>query len=345
MGKDSANLDFLRACAVLTVYISHLFQMANVRAVGPISLNAFGQMGVLIFFVHTSLVLMLSMDRLKLPPSALFKVFYVRRAFRIYPLSAAVVSMVAVFSIPSFPTRPYIWLGWVHFASNLLLTQNLTFSPSILGPLWSLPYEVQMYIVLPALYLLIKAVPKWWVPVGLWLLSALLAPLQQAAVARMSLMQYCPCFLGGILGYVLADKPAFRLPFWGWPLMIAGTMAIRQNGFQAGWVACLLLGASAPQFAELGNGWLRKTAAWIAKYSYGIYLGHVIVFWVAFVLMRNYPGWEQVAACAALSVTVPVVMYHAVEHPAILIGVRLADSFRPPLRPMAVAANATSSVL
>lgn len=315
---------------MLTVYVSHLFQMAGVNSLGPLSLNAFAQMGVLIFFVHTSLVLMLSMDRMKLPAAALVKVFYVRRAFRIYPLSMITVALIALFSIPPFPTRPYVWLGWYHFASNLLLTQNLTFSPSILGPLWSLPLEIQMYLVLPALYFLIKAFPKWWVPVGLWALCVLCAPLQQATVARLSVMQYSPCFLGGILAYVLARRPAFRLPFWGWPLTIAAAVMIRQLGFQAGWVACLLLGAAAPQFADLGHGWLRKTAAWIAKYSYGIYLSHVIIFWAAFVLMRAYPVWAQVAVCAVLSIAAPVAMYHAIEHPAILAGVKTGNRFRGP---------------
>lgn len=329
MTKDSANLDFLRASAVLTVYVAHLIQMAGIRAVGPFTLNGIAQMAVLIFFVHTSLVLMLSMDRMKVPAATLFKAFYIRRAFRIYPLSIATVLLAVVFTIPPFPIRPYVWPGWYHFASNLLLAQNLTFSPSLIGPLWSLPYEVQMYLLLPPLYLLVKAVPAWWVPVGLWALAVLCAPLQKATISRQSLMQYAPCFLGGVLAFVLASRPAFRLPFWGWPLMIGIAFLIRQIGFQAGWVACLLLGASIPQFAELGDGWLRKAAAWIAKYSYGIYLSHVIIFWIAFILLRGYPGWVQAAVCAVLSVTVPVAMYHAIEHPAILAAVKLADRFSP----------------
>ena len=86
---DSANLDFLRAYAVLTVYFGHALQVFHIEQIfGRVTIYDFAQTGVLIFFVHTSLVLMLSLERLRIAPSwRLFKAFYIRRAFRIYPLS------------------------------------------------------------------------------------------------------------------------------------------------------------------------------------------------------------------------------------------------------------------
>ena len=46
---------------------------------------------MLLFFVHTSLVLMYSMQRSPLRGGALFRDFYIRRFFRIYPLSILTV--------------------------------------------------------------------------------------------------------------------------------------------------------------------------------------------------------------------------------------------------------------
>jgi peptidoglycan/LPS O-acetylase OafA/YrhL len=60
VSKNSANLDVLRATAVLMVFCHHLLEYGyfSERRV-----SGLGQFGVLIFFVHTSLVLMMSMER------------------------------------------------------------------------------------------------------------------------------------------------------------------------------------------------------------------------------------------------------------------------------------------
>src|SRR6185436_18412423 len=65
--KELANLDCLRSFAVLAVLIDHLEMMlASVH--GRASAEFFvklGHLGVLAFFVHTSLVLMFSLERLQ----------------------------------------------------------------------------------------------------------------------------------------------------------------------------------------------------------------------------------------------------------------------------------------
>src|SRR5512146_1173960 len=79
--RELANLDLLRTVAVALVFFSHLFMTLKIRFMGEL-----GHLGVLLFFVHTSFVLMMSMERLGLRGPRLFWVFMIRRAFRIYPL-------------------------------------------------------------------------------------------------------------------------------------------------------------------------------------------------------------------------------------------------------------------
>lgn len=81
-GKDSSNLDFLRSVAVLMVLIDHLCRHYHHDFVGPVAVVDVGYFGVLLFFVHTSLVLMRSMERSRLWGGALLTNFYVRRIFQ-----------------------------------------------------------------------------------------------------------------------------------------------------------------------------------------------------------------------------------------------------------------------
>ena len=102
---------------------------------------------MLIFFVHTSLVLMLSMQRMKkFNGMGLVWTFYVRRFFRIYPLSIVTVVLVFWLGIPEQALAVFQSPSRLDWLSNLLLIQNLSRSRSAIAPLWSLPWEVQMYL-------------------------------------------------------------------------------------------------------------------------------------------------------------------------------------------------------
>src|SRR5271155_3842427 len=82
----STNLDFLRSIAVLLVFCSHLFSLLLGEEEKWGFLFHLGQLGVLMFFVHTCLVLMWSLARSSLQGWRLFASFYIHRGFRLYPL-------------------------------------------------------------------------------------------------------------------------------------------------------------------------------------------------------------------------------------------------------------------
>lgn len=117
-----------------------------------------GAAGVAFFFVHTSLVLMQSLDRQT--QERVFVPFVVRRFFRICPVAVLVTSAVIVFHIPQTMIHRHM-ISWnytlLDVISNLTLAQNFVVPfTSIVPPAWSLSYEVQMYLLLPALYLMIR---------------------------------------------------------------------------------------------------------------------------------------------------------------------------------------------
>lgn len=333
--SESANLDLLRATAVLCVFYGHLAVLLGFYT--PKNLGFFG---VVLFFVHTSFVLMASLERLEASGFTrtwpLTAAFATRRLFRIYPLSIVCVLLVPVFQIPKFPGEAYAWIGWPAYLSNLANTQNLTHSKVVLAPLWTLPIEVQMYGVLPFFYMALRT--GRYRSLFFWILSAaasLAIPL--IFQGRINILLYAPCFLAGIVAYDLSQIFSKRLPAWLWPITLAATIGVwklfdgNQNFMDQvhrAWVFALVLGVLVVQFREITASTVATAAHLVAKYSYGIYVSHVAVFWFAIYRMSHFPLVARILAGAAASVLVPVALYHLVEHPCIQLGGRCAARFR-----------------
>src|ERR1019366_3535011 len=148
------NLDILRSVAVLAGFATHTLQVIAGCKFGEhfaygVDTYALGRIGVLLFFVHTSLVLMQSLERTgtELAAWPLIRHFYIKRAFRIYPLSICLISVCIAFSIPPNALGvAYEWHGARWVAASILLIQNITRDSQVSGPMYSLPYEVQMYL-------------------------------------------------------------------------------------------------------------------------------------------------------------------------------------------------------
>ena len=214
---ESANLDFLRAVAVLLVFITHLYGIYTGKGAKWDFFWHIGQLGVLMFFVHTCLVLMWSLERSGLDGWRVFAPFYVRRALRLYPLS--VVCVLIAYCVDARWSPVNLW-------PNLTLTQNLFFRdkpviPPTLTPLWSLPLEVQMYIVLPVLFLVLRNQSLRRLAV-LWSCSIPVALLQPAWGERFEIFKYAPCFLGGVIAWrLMRGRNTAPLAGWLWPFAIA----------------------------------------------------------------------------------------------------------------------------
>lgn len=307
----SPNLDLLRAVAVLCVFFAHLYDTYT-RSITDLTWH-FGQMGVLMFFVHTSLVLMQSLDRSELSGKALFTQFYLRRLFRLYPLS--IVCVLLSYLIVD---------GWTlkELFSNLTLTMNLTYSESMVGGLWTLPLEMQMYLMLPLLFVWYRNKPVYWLLL-LWLVSIPFAILQPMVSGRLSVIEYIPCFLGGVIAWRMVGLQ--RFPGWMWPLALAATTLVwlvstRENDMYFRWAFGLTLGLTIPWFRDIRSPWVNSVSSTVAKYSYGIYLSHIAAMTFAFRTLENQPEPVQWVAFVALAITLPVLAYHLIEHPMIQLG-------------------------
>jgi peptidoglycan/LPS O-acetylase OafA/YrhL len=337
--SSEPNLDALRAFAVLCVVARHLVTMFGIPARGWFQPQALGTFGVVIFFVHTSLVLMLSLDRQQarrpISQARLYAGFLVRRAFRIYPLAMAAVLLIYFALIPfADADSQRAGLAVVQdpraLLMNLFLVQDLTHSPLMEIPLWSLPAEVQMYLVLPALYFLARARGLRMFLIAVWPLAVVTAVLCKKLDASITVGLYAPCFVAGVICYLLL-KSRRPLPFWMFP----ATLAVILGGYMVGYarigmqaglgiIATLVLAFAIPLFTSMRAHWLRRSTHVVAKYSYGIYLFHLPCLWLAFGKLRFMGPLGSVVAFVVLLTVVVVLGYHALEAPMIAVGKRVA---------------------
>lgn len=81
---------------------------------------------------------------------------------------ASTLTLTGFWVLNGYPQRLHQTVGDI--LSNFLLVQNLTGAKPYPTVLWSLPLELQMYLFLPALYLLAKRIHAVGL-LAIWVLS------------------------------------------------------------------------------------------------------------------------------------------------------------------------------
>ncbi|HEY1807953.1 MAG TPA: acyltransferase, partial [Acidobacteriaceae bacterium] len=322
---EMPNLDLLRSIAVLLVVVEHMLLALRIERVGYWQIPWLGVVGVFMFFVHTSLVLMWSLDR---HPNTLG--FYIRRAFRIYPLAIAVVLITVIGHIPTIQSpdgATYFHTNGIrNVIANICLVQNLVWSGNILGVMWTLPLEVDMYFLLPFLYFFLQENFSLWPLLALW--AATVAYDRTAFASNVSGFGVCiPYFLAGVIAYVLfakVKKP--KLPAFLMPVLIFVLLALFMihPAWRSGWYLTFALGVGLPFFRQIRMKWLIRSSHEIAKYSYGIYLAHAWCISLGVNYLHNDNPAIRLAAILVPMAVIVVALHFAVEKPGIEFGAKLA---------------------
>lgn len=325
------NLDVLRAVAVSCVLVSHTLIARDV-ATPWYGREKLGRLGVLLFFVHTSLVLMSSLERQGRTRDGWLRTFYTRRAFRIYPLAIATIALVVVCRIPVhvvLPPLPATAIAARTLLANVALVQNLTGDPNLLQVLWSLPVEVQMYALLPFLYLVALRRSRYMVLMVLAsvVLGWLALRFQLASVTRLAVLTFAPCFATGVLAFHLLRRGVRpKLAPWLWPIAIVAVSSMvfyldpTFSHPEPGLLPVVLLALCIPFIRDAQSSALTTIANRICEISYGIYLLHEPILWFAFVVLRGIPVGVQWLVFGTLLAVLPTLAYVCIERPGIRLG-------------------------
>ena len=317
------NLDALRALAITLVVLDHTLLVFGVQRFLGWQTWMMGLFGVYLFFVHTSLVLMWSLER---RPNVLD--FYVRRAFRIYPLAVVLILMVA-FSHAAiggfFEVVP--WTARSLMVNLALMNEVVKNYPLVYGVTWSLGPEVLMYVLLPALFFYARSVRRVWPLLVLWCLVVLcdhhVFPTYNQGNSFFVLI---PDFLAGVMAYVAFMRMRAVAPAWLFLpvilLLFAGYM--QAGSIRGDWPVCLAVALLLPRFRQLAPGWFTRTTHRIAEHSYGLYLLHPIGLLLGRHMLPRSPAWVQLAVFLGFTSGTTMLAYRYFERPLILLGARVA---------------------
>jgi peptidoglycan/LPS O-acetylase OafA/YrhL len=324
--RSMTNLDVLRSVAITLVVVDHTLLSRGIERCHSWYIGDVGLFGVYLFFVHTSLVLMWSLER---RPNTLD--FYVRRIFRIYPLAVLTILIAAATHAP-VSSAPFHYFHAVAINRkalifNLLLIFDLKWSiPPIHGVTWSLPPELYMYLLLPVLFVYAHTVRKIWPLLGIWLLVVCFDTHFFDVSVGNNFPVLIPDFLCGVIAYVGFMRKRQLLPAWVLlpllAILFAGYMSLHE--IRADWYACLVLALVLPYLRQCSSTTTERTSHTIAKYSYGMYLFHPFSIVLGMYLLAGRPLALQLAVEVVTLVALSVAGYHAIEAPMIRLGARVA---------------------
>ncbi len=336
MGDSTRNrqLDGVRGLAILMVLAWHYVAGlaggeagSAVAAWGPGVAQSLGLMwsGVDLFFVLSGFLIMgILLDNRD--AGNFFRVFYARRACRIFPLYAVVLlaylALVAAGAGNDYSLR-YLFddalptWSFATFTQNIVMGLEGHYGQRFLGCTWSLAVEEQFYLVVPVLAYLLPRRALAAVLVGL----VAMAPALRCAWPGMHAFVNTPFRADSLLAGALVAMLVRWEPF--------GSAVRRHLGVVYGMLATLAVGAGVltwrPEIlGEFDHTWLAalfcvvvlvahlqtsgawgrvlgsRALGWLGRLSYGIYLFHQIVLGFVFWRVRGGPPSLASASDAGL---------------------------------------------
>lgn len=332
-----ADIDGLRAIAVLSVIAFHLFP-ATIRG---------GFIGVDIFFVISgfliSTIIFSNLDH------GTFRIseFYTRRIKRIFPALLLVLSTCLCLGWFLLLADEYRQLG-LHtaagaaFVSNIMLWHESGYFDTAaeakpLLHLWSLGVEEQFYILWPPTVWFCWRCKNRFLPILLILIllsfSLSIAGLKKDAAAMFFLphVRFWELLIGALLAHTMLYKNtllksmAFLKPdlraWLGLLLLTAGMLTINKQSLFPGFWALLPVFGSALLISAAERAWINRTVlshrvlVWFGLISYPLYLWHWPVLFFVNLMEESAPSFIQRWVIFSGSIILSWATYRFVEQP------------------------------
>lgn len=143
------TIDALRGVAAMVVVAQHSAELLWIDyAKWSVSVFRPGEFGVFVFFMVSGFVIPLSIERERDPIS-----FWIGRFFRLFPLYwVLLVSAVLLWRFGDYGVKPGLAADpWRSVVANGTMAQNFLGFDNVIGPAWSLAYELVFYLLITVL--------------------------------------------------------------------------------------------------------------------------------------------------------------------------------------------------
>ena len=340
-GELLEGIQILRAVAALLVVLHHALEESLAAIPGPKSpdwLTTFGAAGVDIFFVISGFIMLYVSFPAGGPPASP-RSFLFSRITRIYPLYwiclATLIALKIVVRSSSLPGDPNVFLR-----SILLLPDDYM----ILGPAWTLVYEMYFYIIFAATLTFAKPLISLVATTAAILILYTLANFAPDAALRE--------FLGDPIAFEFCLGLTLATIYWRWPRLIVLGRPLWFFGFALLAIAPLMVNHvttnslpsperlfawGVPAFLialsflalKFNRTRLQRIALLCGDASYAIYLTHPLVMVSYAKLLKgqlaNFPQWPIIPFVIVISAGLGILVHVFVERPvmASVRGLRL----------------------
>lgn len=340
-GKDN-NFNLIRILAALAVLITHSFVLATGQPSSEPLRETLGMtMGAIavdIFFITSGFLVTGSLLARK---SAVD--FIIARALRIYP-ALIVVVLITVFGLgiyfTTLPLGAYLFdnktLAYLVKTSTLVkdVAFNLPgvfdanpYKNAVNGSLWTMPYEIRMYAILVAGWLVLRfdrirrpqllqaTVIVAAAAAGLMVLASFAHVVEASRFIKLFFM-----FFSGAAFYALKDRIPL-LPVYFWPALVLLLAAPLLGAQVFGVVYHLTLAYVLFYLAYVPAGPLRKYNL-LGDYSYGVY---IFAFPVQQSIVALNPGISAttlIFSSGAVTIVLAILSWHLIEKRALSLKVR-----------------------
>ena len=314
------NLDSIRTIAFLSTFMAHAFyaetpEVLNSAAFkGAIAFREIFSFGVPIFFVLSGfLITYLMLRELQIVGKFSVKDFYVRRVLRIWPVYYLVILI-------GFVVFPYVraaflggsgnetanWEFYVAFLSNFdqINVGSLPIGVG-LGPTWSVSVEEQYYLFWPLLFLIFKG-KKFIYAIGIVILSALIFTDWFHLSSKHTIFCFVYLGSGALFAYIAFYWEEFikRITKVHGSIFLLSVAAlifliyvstIRDYGIGLIFLIALIIGYIIVYQCYAERMQLQKIPILerMGKYTYGLYLYHVICNFIIHTLLRTVLNMDE----------------------------------------------------